>query len=108
MLSFKRTSRIVAANPFEVEGRRFLPSVMVTTMSVGDPNKCGESSGHCTGLRMRPVSVVEQGPNGTFWHPIPNTQVNILSAIMAMGFGTTLLSVFAILIKYYTREQGDF
>ncbi len=104
MLDLKRKSRIVAAKPFEVEGRRFLPSVMVTTTSVGDFNKCGESSRHCTGLRMRPVSVVEQGPNGTFWHPIPNTQVNIISTIMAMGFGATLLSVFAILVKYYTRK----
>ncbi len=104
MLDFKRTSRIVAAKPIEVAGRRFLPSVMVTTTSIGDQDKGGVPSQTCTALRIWPVSVVEQGPDGTFWHPIPNPQVNILSAMMAIGLGAAVLSLFASLMMYYTRK----
>jgi hypothetical protein len=107
MFGLKRSSRIVAAEPLEVEGYRFLPSVMVTTTSFEDTRE-GEAaesaSVRCAGLRVRPVSVVEQGPEGTFWRSIPNAQVDILGAMVAMGLGTALLSVLTMWIARYVRE----
>jgi hypothetical protein len=101
MLDFTRKSRIVAATPIEVQGRRLLPSVMVTTVSLEETE---ESATRCAGVRMRPVSVVEQGAAGTFWHPIPNTEMDIMNSMAAVGVGAALLSVVAMLIMYYMRE----
>jgi hypothetical protein len=104
MFGLKRTSRIVAGEPLDVEGHRFLPSVMVTTTAFEDSGEGEPASPRCAGLQVRPVSVVEQGPEGTFWRPIPNTQVDVLGVMMAMGLGTAVLSVLTMVIARHVRE----
>ncbi|MGC9397652.1 MAG: hypothetical protein ACP5HM_00775 [Anaerolineae bacterium] len=92
-------TRIVAGTPLEVGERRFLPSILMTTVQVD----IGEG-GHYRAVRLRPISVVEQGPEGNRWHPIPNTTRDTLSVMSATGLSVALFSIFALLLIKLARR----
>ncbi len=90
MSAISTGTRIVAGAPIEAGGRRFLPSVMVTTL---ENNAAG---GIFQVRRMRPLSVVEEGAAGKRWHNIPDVTQNMLSqmaaaALVVAGVGALIL-----------------
>lgn len=94
---FTRT-RIVAGAPIEVEGRRFLPSVMVTTLE-----KNGEGGiFHVT--RQRPISVVEEGVGIRRWHNIPDVTQNALSQMAAAAFVVAGVGMLLLLLNHFARR----
>ena len=68
--------RIVAGTPIEVGKYRLLPSVLVSTLEGGE----GKSSAFQS-AKIRPISFVEQGPNGARWLEIPNTMADAPASI---------------------------
>jgi hypothetical protein len=54
---------------------------------------------------MRPISVVEQGPEGNRWHAIPNTTHDALSRMAAIGLGVALVSSLIITLVHLTRKR---
>jgi hypothetical protein len=83
--------RMVAGTPIVVGERRLLPSVVVTTMESGDAR-----SGIFRYVKARPVSIVEEGPEGARWLEIPNATANTLSTMAAIGVGVAAISVLLI------------
>lgn len=83
--------QVVAGAPIVVGERRLLPAVLVTTMEGGTPGAIVFRS-----AALRPVSIVEETPEGAHWFEIPNTTENILHTLMAIGLG--LASVCALLV----------
>lgn len=83
--------RMVAGTPMVVGERRLLPSVVVTTMEGGDAR-----SGIFRYVKARPVSVVEEGPEGARWLEIPNATANTLSTMAAIGAAIAAVSVLLI------------
>jgi hypothetical protein len=99
MSEFNTKTRIIAGDPIEVEERRFLPSILVTEIKLADSD-----AGGFYGARVRPISVVEQGPEGNRWHAIPNTQENTLSVMASIGFGVAAVSTLLILLIKLLRD----
>ena len=83
--------RVVAGTPIVVGERRLLPSVVVTTVEGGD-----SKAGIFRYVKTRPVSVVEEGPEGARWLEIPNATVNTLGTMAAVGVGVAAVSVLLI------------
>ncbi len=92
-------TKIVAGTPIEAGGKRFLPSVLVTTIEGGAPE-----GGTFCGARIRPISVIEQGPDGNHWHAIPNSTQDALSVMAAIGLGVALLGSLIILLAQLGRK----
>ncbi len=80
--------RLIAATPIEVGERRLLPSVLVSRWeyNVGDAVRVHT-------LNIRPVSIVEESPDGTRWHAIPNATSDILSVMAAIGLSVAAVSL---------------
>ncbi len=97
MNNIKTRIRLVAGTPIQVGARRLLPSILVTTVEGGEP---GET---IRGARLRPSSIVEQGPEGNRWHTIPNTTQDQLSLMAGIGLGVALLSSLIILLIEFKR-----
>ena len=94
----KQRIRVVAGTPIEVGDRRLLPSVLVNAVEGGS-----SSSGLFRFARMRPISIVEEGPEGARWIAIPNATADALSTMAAVGLGVALVSVLVIVL---TRVVG--
>ncbi len=97
MNKIKTRTRLVAGTPIKVGTRRLLPSILVTTVESGGP---GETM---HGARLRPSSIIEQGPEGNRWHTIPNTTADRLSLLAGIGLGVALLSSLIILLVEFRR-----
>ncbi len=95
----KQRIRIVAGSPIEVGDQRLLPSVLVSTMEAGDTE-----SGIFRRIKMRPISIVATGPQGTRWHKIPNATSDKLSVMAAVGLGVALFSMFVLLLNWWMTE----
>ena len=92
-------TKIVAGTPIEAGGKRFLPSVLVTTIEGGTPG-----GGTFHSARIRPISVIEQSPDGNRWHAIPNTTQDTLSVMTAIGLGVALVGSLIILLTRLGRK----
>ena len=92
-------TKIVAGTPIEAGDRRFLPSVLVTTIEGGSPG-----GGMFRGARIRPISVIEQGPDGNRWHAIPNTTQDTLSVMIGVGLCVALVGSLIILLARLGRK----
>lgn len=97
MNKIKTRTRLVAGTPITVGGKRLLPSILVTTVEGGGPGRT------IRGARLRPSSIVEQGPAGNRWHTIPNTTQDRLSVMAGIGLGVALLSSLIILLLELNR-----
>ncbi len=92
--------RIVAGTPIEVGKRRLLPSVLVSTLE-GE-----ESELFLFGfVKMRPVSVVEESPDGVRWIEIPNATADVLSTMAAIGLGIAAFSIVTIFLIRVVRGR---
>ncbi len=91
--------RIVAGSPIEVGEQRLLPSVLVSTMEAGDTEQ-----GIFRSVKMRPISIVSTGPQGTRWHKIPNATSDKLSVMIAIGLGVALFSLFVLMLNWWMNE----
>jgi hypothetical protein len=56
------------------------------------------------GARIRPISVIEQGPAGNRWHAIPNTTQDTLSVMIGIGLGVALVGSLIILLARLGRK----
>ena len=92
--------RLVAGTPIVVGGRRLLPSVLVTTMEGGDV-----PSGHFGSVKVRPVSIVEEGPDGARWLEIPNATMNVITMMAAAGLGIAAVGVAIIVLARLARGR---
>lgn len=92
-------TKIVAGTPIEAGDRRFLPSVLVTTIEGGSPG-----GGAFRGACIRPISVIEQGPAGNRWHAIPNTTQDTLSVMIGVGLCVALVGSLIILLARLGRK----
>lgn len=92
--------RVVAGTPITVGERRLLPSVLVTTMEGGETQ-----SGLFRFVKMRPVSVVEDGPDGARWLEIPNATSDTLNVMTAFGLAIAAVGVIAIVITKLVRGR---
>ena len=99
MSGFNTKTRVRAATPLEAGDRRFLPSVLVTTVD----GRLGPS-GAMQGVRLRPISVVEQGPEGNRWYAIPDVTRDTISKMTAAGLGVMLISILALFLMHLLRE----
>ena len=82
--------RIMAGAPIDAGEYRLLPSVLVNTL------EAKSESGRLRMMKMRPVSVVAQGPEGTRWYEIPNETGQILSVMAAIAGGIAVVGVLVI------------
>lgn len=99
MLPLQRI-RLVAGTPIVVAGRRLLPSVLVTTVE-GDK----AASGRFAAIKVRPISIVEEGPQGARWLEIPNATMNVISTMAALGLGIAAVSVAIIGLARLVRGR---
>lgn len=98
---FDQRTQIVAGSPIEVSGYRLLPSVLVQSMS--SPAGAGWL---WRGVRMRPISLVVEGPEGARWHAIPNTTADLLSQMAAVGLGVAALGTLLLVARWVLRRAG--
>jgi hypothetical protein len=92
-------TRVVAGAPIEVGARRFLPSILVTTVEAETP------TGPLQTAHVRPVSLVEQGPEGNRWHAVPNATQNALSVMAAAGAGFALVMALLVVLVKLSRQS---
>lgn len=91
--------RIVAADPIEVGNQRLLPSVLVNTTSARWPKR-----GMFHWIRVRPVSVVVEGPEGATWHEVPNETAHAISSMVAAGLSIAAAAIAIIAIARLVRR----
>ena len=92
-------TKIIAGTPIEAGGRRFLPSVMVTTLESNTP---GGGIFHVR--RLRPISVVEESAETKRWHAIPDATQNALSQMAAVALGVAAASILILLVQRLARK----
>ncbi len=93
--------RIMAGTPLDAGEYRLLPSVLVNTV------EAKSESGRLRMMKMRPVSVVAQGPEGTRWHEIPNETGQTLSVMAAIAAGIAVVGVLVIGIARLVCYLGE-
>jgi len=91
--------RILAATPIEVGEQRLLPSVLVNTLNMDQPNQ-----GRCRVVKLRPISVVVTSPLDTKWLEIPNTTADTLSTMAGAGAVIALVSLFIIVVVRFFKR----
>jgi hypothetical protein len=95
--------RLVAATPIEVEDRRLLPSVLVSTLHTSRPQRgAGVMMGRA--VRLRPVSIVVEGSESAEWIEIPNTTADTLNSMVAAAATISLVSLFIIIASRLLRS----
>jgi hypothetical protein len=90
--------RIMAGTPIEAGEYRLLPSVLVNSM------ESKSESGRFRMTKLRPVSVVVQGPEGARWHEIPNDTGQTLSTMAAIAAAVATVSIIVIGIAHLARR----
>jgi len=99
-------TRVVAGTPIVVGERRLLPSVLVTTMEGGDAvSGNAGAGGFFRFVKVRPVSLVVEEPEGARWLEIPNVTENTLSQMAAIGAGIALASVLLMALLHLVRKR---
>ena len=98
---FDQRTQIVAGDPLEVGGRRLLPSILVQSVAAPTP-----AADHWLfrSIRMRPISLVEEGPEGARWHAIPNATANRLSTMAFVGLGVAVVSSLILVAQRLLRR----
>jgi hypothetical protein len=96
--------RVVAASPIEVGDRRLLPSVLVSSLRTSCTH--GGPAGGGAAIRLRPISVVLEGPESAEWIEIPNTTANMLSQMMTAAATITLVSLLIIGVSRLLRQAS--
>lgn len=91
--------QMIAGTPMEVGPWRLLPSVMASTLSSEDG-----PAGLRT-VRLRPVSLVVEGPDGARWLPIPNALNETLAPLLMAGVGVAALSLGLIVLIRLVRGR---
>lgn len=94
--------RVVAATPIEVDDRRLLPSVLVSTLHTAGRKRGG--AGLAMAVQMRPVSIVVEGPESAEWMEIPNTTANIVNSMAAAAATITLISLLIIVVSRFLQQ----
>lgn len=100
MGSTKQRIRVMAGTPVEAGERRLLPSVLVTTVEGGDA-----ASGLFRYVRMRPISLVVEGPDGARWIEIEDATGQALSGMLAAGAALAALSLLLIVFIRLMRTR---
>jgi hypothetical protein len=90
--------RIMAGTPIDAGDYRLLPSVLVNTVDMK------AETGRFQMLKLRPVSVVVQGPEGSRWHEIPNQTGQALSIMAAIAGGITIAGILLIAVVNLVRR----
>jgi hypothetical protein len=92
--------RIVAGTPLEVGKHRLLPSVLVNTVT-------GEDSQwfRFGFVKLRPISIVEESPDGAHWIEIPNVTSDALSTMTGIGLGIAACCVVMIFLIRVIRGR---
>ena len=85
--------RILAGTPIEVNNQRLLPSVLVNTLDMDQPN-----TGKLRVIKLRPISIVATSPQNTEWMEIPNATTDTLSTMAGAGAAIALVSRFVIVV----------
>ncbi len=93
--------QVVAGAPIVVGARRLLPAVLVTTKEGGTP---GESVLRAAALR--PISIVEETPEGAHWMEIPNATEDAIHTLMSIGLGLASVCALIILLAQVIRKRG--
>lgn len=93
-------TRITAADPIEIGELRLLPSVLVDT---GSRRRSGR--GLSNKVRIRPVSVVVESPDGARWLEIPNKESDTLSGMLAVAGGVAGISILIIVLARVIRHS---
>lgn len=93
-------TKIVAATPIKVGELRLLPSVLINTLSYE-----GDKNGECHMIKMRPISIVEEGSQETRWIEIPNSSSNALSMMAVAGLGIAAVSIALIFLLQIVRGE---
>jgi len=97
--------RVVAASPIEVGDRRLLPSVLVSSLRTSRSQDGWAGGG--TAVRLRPISVVVEGPESAEWIEIPNTTANQISQMMTAAATITLVSLIIIGVSRLLRQASS-
>ncbi|HNT76229.1 MAG TPA: hypothetical protein PKH77_14535 [Anaerolineae bacterium] len=92
--------QMVAGTPIEVGSRRLLPSVMVSTLRGGAAGPAGLRV-----VRLRPVSLVVDGPDGARWLPIPNALAETLAPFLVASVGVAALSIVLMVLIRLMRGR---
>lgn len=92
-------TRIVAGAPLEAGGRRFLPSIRVTTL------ESNPGGGIFQITRLQPVSVVEEYAGKKYWHDIPDATQKALRQIAVFALAVALISSFILLLQRLTQAE---
>jgi hypothetical protein len=100
MILPEQHTRITAADPIEVGDLRLLPSVLVDTTSQHWPGK-----GLSSKVRIRPVSVVVESPDGARWLEIPNTESDQISGMVAVAGGIAVVSIVIIALAQLMKRS---
>ena len=91
--------RILAGTPIEVGEQRLLPSVLVNTITMDQPNSAKSRI-----VKLRPTSIVVTSQEDTEWIEIPNTTMDTLSTMAGVGAAVGLVSLFIIVVARLLRR----
>ena len=91
--------RILAGTPIEVGEQRLLPSVLVNTITMDQPNSAKSRI-----VKLRPTSIVVTSQEDTEWIEIPNTTMDTLSTMAGVGAAVGLVSLFIIIVARLLRR----
>ena len=90
---------ILAGTPIEVGEQRLLPSVLVNTITMDQPNSAKSRI-----VKLRPTSIVVTSQEDTEWIEIPNTTMDTLSTMAGVGAAVGLVSLFIIIVARLLRR----
>ena len=95
----EQSIRILAGTPIEVGEQRLLPSVLVNTITMDQPNQ-----GKFRFVKLRPTSVVVTSAQDTEWLEIPNTTIDTLSMMAGVGAIIALVSfLIIVMVRFFKR-----
>ncbi len=93
--------QVVAGAPIVVGARRLLPAVLVTTTEGGTPGVSVFRS-----AVLRPISIVEETPEGAHWLEIPNATEDTIHTFMAIGLGLASVCALIVLLAQVIRRRN--
>ncbi|MBN2002142.1 MAG: hypothetical protein JXA21_02195 [Anaerolineae bacterium] len=92
--------QVVAGAPIAVGEHRLLPAVLVTTMEGGTPGTTVFRS-----VALRPVSIVEETPEGAHWLEIPNATEDTIHTFMAIGLALATVCALVVMLAQVIRRR---
>ncbi len=91
--------QLIAGDPIEIGGRRFLPSVLVESTEIP-----GNAAFTAKWVQIRPSSVVEEGPDGARWLAIRDVTTEALSVMGAVAVGVAVVGSLILLLNRWVRK----